>query len=872
MEENQSWRLSYFPKPLQDTELLSDLKEGAVYFCGRDFALRPALVMRAGRVPFAWDAPRFARLFMFCMEYFLRYMAVPGRVENVVVIIDLQDISYRHMAIPALMELKEVFTHQNAGRVFCFYVCNMPFLVRALVNVVEAAMTERARQKIRFLSDVSQLREDFALNQLERDLGGCREDPFQLALPDPGKSSCMEFADTARDFLRQHGLEHLLDQTGHVRAKAFAESPEQVDLSPEEVSLHSWKAGLAMESIAIQPCLPPGRPVPGSSRQRIAARGVASPPSSAVAASNSRSLGLAVGFAAGLRGLRIVAKRRASRLAWRGRKGHGRLAGVQLQATAAATEATESEADVVVIGSGLAGLTCAGVLAAAGKSVTVLESHYVPGGAAHTFRARAKGIKGDFCFDSGPSLYGGLSGERTSSPLKHVYQILGEEPEWITYDRWNAFIPEGEANAAIGYEEFVSKLLPRFGGPDAPQQWERLMNRIIPMADAICNGPPPSFVREDLGVAATLARYLTKLKSIPGGPQKLSEPFSQFLEDAKVTDPFIKNWMDMFAFLLQGLPSYGAPTSMMAYMMGDMYKKNTCLDFPKGGNEALVGALVRGLEKHGGQVLLKKHVEEVLVEGGRAAGVRLKDGHVIRAPTVVSNADWQVTKSLIKEGSAPELEDYLKTTWKEYKLLKSFIHLHLGFRGDGLPSGHCEEFPAQWGVFNSWSDLEAPRNAVLVSCPSMLDPDLAPPGHHVVHAYTPATEPWEDWADLDEGSSEYKKKKQEARDFLYSAVAKQVPDLEDRVVLELVGTPRTHRRFLRKPSGTYGLRVQAPEMLPGHKTPLEGFHMCGDSTAPGIGVPAVVMSGHICANNIMSVPEHWQILDKIKDWTTELEI
>ena len=94
-----------------------------------------------------------------------------------------------------------------------------------------------------------------------------------------------------------------------------------------------------------------------------------------------------------------------------------------------------SESEVVVIGSGLAGLTCAGVLAAAGKQVTVLESHYHPGGAAHTFRARAKGVEGDFCFDSGPSLYGGLSGERTSSPLKHVYQILGEETEWIQYDR-----------------------------------------------------------------------------------------------------------------------------------------------------------------------------------------------------------------------------------------------------------------------------------------------------------------------------------------------------------------------------------------------------------------------------------------------------
>lgn len=475
-----------------------------------------------------------------------------------------------------------------------------------------------------------------------------------------------------------------------------------------------------------------------------------------------------------------------------------------------------SESEVVVIGSGLAGLTCAGVLAAAGKQVTVLESHYHPGGAAHTFRARAKGVEGDFCFDSGPSLYGGLSGERTSSPLKHVYQILGEEPEWIQYDRWNAFIPEGEANAAIGYEEFVTKLLPRFGGPDAQEQWKRLMKNIVPMADAICNGPPPSFVREDLGAAITLARYLPKLKAIPGGPQKLSEPFSQFLEDAGVTDPFIKNWMDMFAFLLQGLPSYGAPTSMMAYMMGDLYKKNTCLDFPKGGNEALVDALVRGIEKHPGcKVILRAHVEEVLVEGGRASGVRLKSGKVIQATkAVVSNTDWQVTKKLMK--NAPELEEFFGQ-WKDYPLLKSFIHLHLGFRGDGLPQSHCADFPAQWGVFNDWSDLEAPRNAVLVSCPSMLDPNLAPPGYHALHAYTPATEPWEDWAHLDEKSEEYKKKKEEAKEFLYAAVSKQVPDLEDRVVLELVGTPLTHRRFLRKPSGSYGLRVKAPEMLPGHK-------------------------------------------------------
>ena len=53
------------------------------------------------------------------------------------------------------------------------------------------------------------------------------------------------------------------------------------------------------------------------------------------------------------------------------------------------------------------------------------------------------------------------------------------DPHGLT-SRWNAFIPEGEANAAIGYEEFVTKLLPRFGGPDAPEQWSRLMKNIVP--------------------------------------------------------------------------------------------------------------------------------------------------------------------------------------------------------------------------------------------------------------------------------------------------------------------------------------------------------------------------------------------------------
>lgn len=55
------------------------------------------------------------------------------------------------------------------------------------------------------------------------------------------------------------------------------------------------------------------------------------------------------------------------------------------------------------------------------------------------------------------------------------------------------------------------------------------------------------------------------------------------------------------------------------------------MDYPKGGTEALVDALVRGVEGKGGKVMLSAHVEEVVVENGKACGVRLRGGKVVRA-------------------------------------------------------------------------------------------------------------------------------------------------------------------------------------------------------------------------------------------------
>ena len=125
--------------------------------------------------------------------------------------------------------------------------------------------------------------------------------------------------------------------------------------------------------------------------------------------------------------------------------------------------AETSEYDVVVIGSGIGGLSAAAAAASTGLSVAVLESHDTPGGAAHEWN-----IKG-YHFESGPSLYAGLSPATSPNPLKHVFQIIGEEPEWITYDRWGTYLPDGDFAAAVGAEDFMAKL-DTYGGPDARAQ------------------------------------------------------------------------------------------------------------------------------------------------------------------------------------------------------------------------------------------------------------------------------------------------------------------------------------------------------------------------------------------------------------------
>jgi len=128
-------------------------------------------------------------LFIFCMEYFIRYMIVPGRVEGMNILVDLKGLGIADIPVSALERIYKTVGSHYCGRTFKFYVVNMPFTLRMLVGVAKSIISERQAMKLNLCSTNQELLKEFAPHQLEMDLGGTHPPvkeffPFPL-LPGP---------------------------------------------------------------------------------------------------------------------------------------------------------------------------------------------------------------------------------------------------------------------------------------------------------------------------------------------------------------------------------------------------------------------------------------------------------------------------------------------------------------------------------------------------------------------------------------------------------------------------------------------------------------------------------------------------------------
>ncbi|MUG99975.1 NAD(P)-binding protein [Scytonema sp. UIC 10036] len=517
--------------------------------------------------------------------------------------------------------------------------------------------------------------------------------------------------------------------------------------------------------------------------------------------------------------------------------------------------------DVIVIGSGIGGLSCTALLAKYGFDVVVCESHSIPGGAAHSFE------RNGYKFDSGPSLYSGLSYSPSPNPLRQVLDAIGEDLNFVTYDTWGCCLPEGDFDTSVGGDQFCEVLL-RLRGEKAVAEWRELQQVMAPLGRA-ATAMSPAALRLDIGAVLTVGSFAPSLFQHIASFPKLMGAFSPIM-DSVIKDPFTRNWLDLLCFLLSGLPASGTSAAEVAFMFADWYRPGVMLDYPIGGSGALVDALVRGLKRHGGELMLNTHVEEILVENNRAVGVRSRsaqavpglsrDGKKIMARrAVVSNASVWDTLKLLPTGAVPKQFQEQRASTPE---CESFMHLHLGIDARGLRS----DLACHYLFVKDWNlGVTAPQNVVLISIPSVLDPSLAPPGKHVIHAYTPGSEPYSVWQGMDRKSEEYAKQKQVRAEVMWQALERVIPDVRSRLEVTLVGTPITHERYLRRHRGSYGPAIPAGKgFFPGSGTPLAGLLCCGDSTFPGIGLPAVAASGAIAANTLAPVHKHLKMLNKYK--------
>jgi len=538
-----------------------------------------------------------------------------------------------------------------------------------------------------------------------------------------------------------------------------------------------------------------------------------------------------------------------------------RAASTAAPAARGRTEVPE-QSDVVIIGSGIGGLCCAAIAARYGFSVTLLESHTIAGGCAHSFE------RGGYEFDSGPSFFADIGSESSSNnALKQVLDLVGESVDCAEYTGWTAHLPEGVFKCENNEAAYLREI-ERFGGASAVEEWRALSEVMAPLARST-EAMSFASLRNDLFAAFTVGRNgpaFAQSGIFNGGPfdamATLNGPFSYLLDKANVKNTFLRNLIDLECFVLSGMRAEATLSPEMAYMYQERHKENSKLDYPMGGTRTIIDALVRGIERYGGRVILGAHVEEITFDGaGKASGVKLSSGQTIRATKkVVSNASvWDTYTKLVPD---KHLTPGAAKVASSVPNLDSFIHLHLGIDGENLGDLGIHHL-----VVNDWEGgVDAEQNVINISIPTMLDPSLAPPGKHVVHAYTAANEPYGIWENLKRGSKEYNAMKEERSQGVWRALEKVIPDVRERAELTLVGTPLTHSRFVRRHRGTYGPGIEAGKQAwPTANTDIPGLLLCGDSTFPGIGVPAVAGSGFIAANTIANVSQHLSLLSELDD-------
>mmetsp|Transcript_5341 Transcript_5341/g.15963 ORF Transcript_5341/g.15963 Transcript_5341/m.15963 type:complete len:564 (+) Transcript_5341:38-1729(+) len=495
----------------------------------------------------------------------------------------------------------------------------------------------------------------------------------------------------------------------------------------------------------------------------------------------------------------------------------------------------DGDDDVIVIGSGMGGLVTATQLAAKGLRVRVLERYLIPGGSSGYFE------RDGYTFDVGASMIFGMGDKGYTNLLTRALEAVGKkletipDPSTVTY-----YLPEGlTVRVDREYGAFLEELRRKF--PESAEGLKKFYDTCWDVFQCLNGMELLSLEEPRYLLKVFFQKPLNCLKLLRYMFYNASDVVRKYVSDSRAL-----KFVDVECFLISVAGANRTPLINTGMVFADRHYGGA--NYPSGGVGKISQALVEGLEEHNGLVEYGARVTQVLIEDGKAVGVKLADGRELRAPTVISNATrWDTFGKLVPEASVPEIERHFQS---RYKKTASFLSIHLGAKRSMLP----EDLECHIIVLEDFDKMELSREAegtLFVSIPTVLDPSVAPADRHVFHVFTASD--IEEWQGLD--SREYEAKKQRLADSVLQRLERAfTPGLRDAVEHIEVGTPKTHRRYLGRVDGTYGPVprhvMRGLVSMPFNKTSVPGLYCVGDSSFPGQGLNAVAFSGFSCAHRV----------------------
>jgi phytoene desaturase len=477
--------------------------------------------------------------------------------------------------------------------------------------------------------------------------------------------------------------------------------------------------------------------------------------------------------------------------------------------------------DVVIVGAGLAGLSCALRLAGAGRNVTVLEREPVPGGRAGLIEDSG------YRFDTGPTVL-------TMPDLIHdAFASVGEDMrDWLDLmpvePLYRAFYPDGSQLDVHSDVDAMAAEIERVISPDEAAGYRRYVDFV----SRLYRYEMRDFIDTNIDSPLDLVtENLAKLVAI-GGFRRLAPKVRQYLHDPRTERLF--SFQSMYAGL--------APQDALAIYAVIAYMDSVAgVYFPKGGMHALPRAMAAAAEKHGVRFRYSTEVTNVETRGARAVAVHTAEGERVAADVVVLNPDLPVAyKSLL--GREP---------WSVRRLTYS-PSCFLLLAGSSAPytrtAHHNIHFGRSWDrVFRELIDEHRLMSdpSILVTSPSHSDPGLAPEGKHIYYVLfpTPNLDAGIDWRTVGPRYRDEVVRTLEERGYI---------GFGEAIEVEHVTTPLDWSERGMERGAPFAAAHSFFQTGPFRPSNLWGENVVftGSGTQPGVGVPMVLVSGRLAAERI----------------------